>query len=377
VASARFRTATGDTVRVRRWGHTGAQAERALIKALKETVATAGDDLSPRTRVRDLADYWLRTEVEPSERAYNTKSRYAQTVKNQIKPGLGGLMVREATTAVIDRFLKAATARYGDETARGCKTVLSGMFGMAARFDLIPANPVREVSRIAAKKPEVTSLTTAQVQRLRSQLAQDAKSVRGDLPDVIGVMLATGCRVGEAIALRWQDVDLKAGTATITGKIIRKTGQGLFREDTTKGKKTTRLQLPDWAVEMLKARTARRLPGGEHGLVFPTADAEPREVRTIEHQWMAFRLRHPEWKDVPTRYFRKTVGTTTAEALGEAAAAAQLAHSDPAVTRRHYIATPDQGPDVREALKGFSIQSGQFPVSPNPLTRHRPPAIGL
>ncbi|MDR1189160.1 MAG: hypothetical protein LBK95_17205, partial [Bifidobacteriaceae bacterium] len=48
VASARFRTATGDTVRVRRWGPTGAQAERALIKALRETVATAGDDLSPR-----------------------------------------------------------------------------------------------------------------------------------------------------------------------------------------------------------------------------------------------------------------------------------------------------------------------------------------
>jgi hypothetical protein len=106
----------------------------------------------------------------------------------------------------------------------------------------------------------------------------------------------------------------------------------------------------------------------------PGPSASP--VTTAKHQRMVFRLRHTEWRDVPTRYFRKTVGTTTAQALGETAAEAQLAHSDPAVTGRHHIATSDQGPDVREALKGFSIQSGQFPVTPNPPTRHRPPAMG-
>jgi integrase len=371
VASARYRTSTGDTVRVRRWAATGAKAERTLIDALKGMVATGDGDLSPTTRLRDLADYWHRTQIEPSNRAYNTKERYAQAIKNQIKPGVGGLMIREATTAAMDRFLQATIKKHGEETARGCRTVLSGMLGMAVRFDIIPANPIREVSRITPQKAEVQALTAEQVRQLREQLAQDNKALRGDLPDVIGVMLATGCRVGEAVAVRWDDVDLEAGTLTITGKIIRKKGVGIVREDITKGKKTTRLHLPDWAADMLKARAKRKLPGGDHNLVFPTANATPREVRTIEHQWMMFRVRHTEWAGVTTRRFRKTVGTATARALGAEAAAQQLAHSDPALTRRRYIEEPDEGPDVRSALEGFSIQSGQFPVTSNPLTRNQ------
>jgi integrase len=152
---------------------------------------------------------------------------------------------------------------------------------------------------------------------------------------------------------------------------------GLVREDTTKGKKTTRLHLPEWAVDVLKARATRPLPGGEHGLVFPSANATPREVRTVEHQWMMFRVRHPEWSDVTTRWFRKTVGTATARALGAEAAAQQLAHSNPALTRERYIEKPDEGPDVRKALNGFGIQSGQFPVTPNPITRPSGPALSL
>jgi integrase len=377
VASARFRNATGDTVRVRRWRATGAQAERALVAAFKQITASGGDDLGPTTRLRDLADYWFRTQIEPSDRAYNTKERYAQTIKNQIKPGVGGLMLREATTASMDRFLQAVVKKHGEETASGCRTVLSGMLGLAARFDVIPANPVREVTRITPKKQEVKALTDQQVRLLRQQLAEDKKALRGDLPDVIGVMLATGCRVGEAIAVRWDDIDLEAGTLTITGKVIRKKQVGIVREDTAKGKKTTRLHLPDWAVEMLQARAQRKLPGGADNLVFPTVNATPREVRTIEHQWMAFRTRHPEWAGITTRQFRKTVGTATARALGAEAAAQQLAHSDPALTRERYIEKPDEGPDVRAALKGFRVQSGQFPVTSNPLTANRQPAHSL
>ncbi|MDR1428541.1 MAG: tyrosine-type recombinase/integrase [Bifidobacteriaceae bacterium] len=237
------------------------------------------------------------------------------------------------------------------------------MLGLAVRFDIIPANPLREVTRIVAKKSEVKALDATQVRLLRQQLSQDVKAIRGDLPDVIGLMLATGGRVGEVIAVRWQDVDLDAGTVAITGKIIRRGSDGLVREDTTKGHKTTKLTLPEWAVAMLKDRAAKHLPGGPMGLVFPTANAGPREVRTIEHQWMMFRHRHPEWRDVTAHRFRKTVGTATAEALGAEAAATQLAHSNPELTRQRYIAKPNQGPDIRQAPGGFALPPSRPPTS--------------
>lgn len=41
-----------------------------------------------------------------------------------------------------------------------------------------------------------------------------------DLLDVVDVMLATGCRISEALALRWQDVDLDARKLAITGAVV-------------------------------------------------------------------------------------------------------------------------------------------------------------
>ena len=46
-------------------------------------------------------------------------------------------------------------------------------------------------------------------------------------------MLATGARIGEILALRWKDVDLAATvpTVTISGTVVRVTGQGMTIQD--------------------------------------------------------------------------------------------------------------------------------------------------
>ncbi|MEU4245034.1 tyrosine-type recombinase/integrase [Actinoplanes sp. NPDC026619] len=38
--------------------------------------------------------------------------------------------------------------------------------------------------------------------------------------DLFDLLLATGCRIGEACALRWQDVDLDASTLTVAGTMV-------------------------------------------------------------------------------------------------------------------------------------------------------------
>ncbi|MDR0626550.1 MAG: hypothetical protein LBG11_04695 [Bifidobacteriaceae bacterium] len=67
-----------------------------------------------------------------------------------------------------------------------------------------------------------------------------------------------------------------------------------------------------------------------------------------------YRDRHPEWKSVTPKTFRKTVGTAIDRAANSKDAAAQLTHSSDAVTKRHYIEKSDAGPDNTAILEAFA-----------------------
>ncbi|MEU4386806.1 tyrosine-type recombinase/integrase [Promicromonospora sp. NPDC023805] len=133
--------------------------------------------------------------------------------------------------------------------------------------------------------------------------------------------------------------------------MVREQGVRLFRQDNTKGKKSRGHLVPKFAMTMLERRAAE-VPPGELDLVFPSARGL-REVTTVDKQWRKFRERHSEWSWITPHTFRKSVGTAVDRGADIAAAAAQLGHSDSAITARHYIMTAAVGPDHREILEQF------------------------
>lgn len=77
------------------------------------------------------------------------------------------------------------------------------------------------------------------------------------MADIVDLMLATGARIGEILAVRWEDVDLAAEhpTVTICGTIDFLKGKGFFRQEWTKSDAGFRtVILPRFAVGMLLAR---------------------------------------------------------------------------------------------------------------------------
>jgi integrase len=67
--------------------------------------------------------------------------------------------------------------------------------------------------------------------RLRklAHLDGDSVAARKDLPDLCRWMLSTGIRIGEALAVSWEEVDLDGGTVVPP---IRLKGVGLVRKGT-------------------------------------------------------------------------------------------------------------------------------------------------
>ena len=98
----------------------------------------------------------------------------------------------------------------------------SQMFAMAVRHDAIATNPMREVRPVARRRRNIQVLSLEQARTLlkltaahRDGRARDAcgslvggRARTPDLHDLVLLLLATGMRIGEALALQWSDLDL-------------------------------------------------------------------------------------------------------------------------------------------------------------------------
>ncbi len=168
-------------------------------------------------------------------------------------------------------------------------------------------------------------------------------------------MLATGCRIGEVLALRWGDLELDSDqpTLTVSGTIKTETGKGTYRKPTPKSEASQRtIVLPPFAVELLWTRREFSTPN-DLDAVFSTRNGTWHQVVNIERRWRQIRKDTGfEW--VTPHTFRKTVATLISEATSSELASRQLGHSSSQVTRDHYIAKPQVSADLSALLQSLA-----------------------
>lgn len=360
-AMCRFRDFDGVTRKVEARSTTGAKAERELIAKLQDRAAPAGQDIHSSMRVSALVPIWW-AEFEDKDRAINTRRRYRETLDLHILPGVGSLRIRECTVSALDRFLKALRASSGDGAAKVAKSVLSGVLALAVRHGAMDSNPLRDVAPVPTKRSTVRALTVNEVVALRAGLAawqseeQPNRRHRRttDLLDVVDLMLATGCRISEALALRWSDVNLgETPTVTIAGAVIVDPDRGVVLQDHPKssGSRQT-YRLPQFAVNMLLRRQVEQLEGNSYDVVFPSSTGTLRDPSNFRKQWRTARQALGfEW--VTPHTFRKSVGTILANTQGLAAASRQLGHSNEQITAKHYVQRLAEAPDMSQVLEAF------------------------
>ena len=258
-AVANYRDFDGITRRVEASGRTATAASQNLRMALQNrSLAGQHGELTAMSRFSDAAQLWLSkvdTMVQDGTRSPGTVETYRRQLRNHVLPALGEVRLGEATTPLVDKVIGKIKADVSAATAKSCRSVVSGVMGLAVRYGAIAANPVREVERIESKpKREPRALTTAERVKLIEQLWGDEKARRRDLPDLVFFMLATGSRIGEALAVVWSQVDFDAGTVQIANTLIRVKGEGLLRKRTKSRAGSVTLPLPFSAVALLRRR---------------------------------------------------------------------------------------------------------------------------
>jgi integrase len=142
---------------------------------------------------------------------------------------------------------------------------------------LLAFNPCDAVTAPRPERREMQTLSVEQVQRL-------FESSTDDRWHALWILLGTaGMRLGEASALKWEDINPAAGTLTVRRALQRQRGKGLVLVEPKTPRSRRTIHLPDCAVEALRRHRARqaeaRLAAGpawqDQGLVFSTLTGGP------------------------------------------------------------------------------------------------------
>jgi integrase len=196
---------------------------------------------------------WLVDVVKPSA-SHRTYSTNAQQVHDHIAPTLGRIKLKDLRKTHIDRlYREKLDSGLSPSTVRRVHAVLHRALEEAVKGDLIPRNPAAHANKPKVKQEEIEPLNA-------SQAAAFLKAARGDRFEALYILcLMCGLRQGEALALRWQDIDLDEGKLRVNRQLQRVRGGGGLRFSEPKNASRRTVGLPQRAVSALKSHRRRQL----------------------------------------------------------------------------------------------------------------------
>ncbi len=172
----------------------------------------------------DFATEWTETYVRTNNKSSEVK-RKAAILNNHLVPFFGKLKLGDVTTQTIERFKggqKSKTFRgkpIGAKTINNHLSVLNKVLKCAHEWGYIKKLP--SVQWLKSQAPKIDFLKESEIKKLLS----DEKEPRWNLMALMAVR--TGMRIGELLALHWEDVDLETGHICIrrnkAGKKIEST----------------------------------------------------------------------------------------------------------------------------------------------------------
>ncbi len=227
-ARSRYRDSDGVTRIVQRVGPAdefdqhGKLAEDALIEALNERRPSGGaDEINLSTLVISLVELHLTRLVEDG-RSVRTLDTYRYDV-GKLAKFIGEYEWGRRRLPWLDAALRSMRTAHGPAMARRARTLLRGALQLAVMSNVLGANPVRDVQSIKSKgQPQgAEALTGDQLRALLGKLRTSESCQRRDLVDPITLLIATGLRRSELLALRWTDFDDATGHLSVAGKVVR------------------------------------------------------------------------------------------------------------------------------------------------------------
>ena len=182
------------------------------------------------TTYQELAKLWWESYKETL--SPNSQQTIEGFIRNHLLPPFGDYKLDKLTRPIIQTQVND----WADKANKGVKgafkdykylsNINKTILQYAVTMGLIEANPARDivVPRLKKReKKEIKHFNNQQVKQFLGYLDSLDQSNYANLFDTVlyKLLLATGCRIGEALALEWDDIDLENATISVTKTVNR------------------------------------------------------------------------------------------------------------------------------------------------------------
>ncbi len=337
-------------------------AQKELRRLMGEADKGVLVDPNKVTVAEHVRDWIKRARISP-----RTREGYERICELRIVPHIGSVKLQRLRPAQIEAWHTTLLERGGEgdkplsaQTVQHAHRLLHAAVKNACKNEILAKNVVAVHSAPAVSSPDIDWLRQDQIPVLLRKLEGHS------LFHIAVLALATGCRRGELLALRWRNLDLDAMAVTIEESLEQTKGQLRFKEPKTRSGKRT-LSLPPNAVAIMRQHRAKqgelRLAlglgaAGPDDLVFSRFDGEafqPVKPNDLSRDW----ARTVKALDAPKVSFhglRHTVASLLIAGGHDVVSVARhLGHRDGTVTLKRYSHFFKAKDDAAAALIGAAL----------------------
>ncbi len=261
-------------------GKTKGETRAALNKARADAASGLVFDAQD-LRLGEYLDRWLTDSVRDTVRQ-RTWERYEQIARAHLKPTLGRVKLKALTPAhVRGLYREKLDAGLASRTVQYIHTTLSKALKDAVTDGLISRNVAKGVKAPRPAKKEIHPLSPDQARAFLD-------AARGDRLEALYIVAVhRGVRQGELLGLKWEDVNLEAGTLQVR-RTLSLTRDGHVFELPKNGKGRS-IELTQDSADALRGHLEHQLweiealgdDYQDQGLVFPGERGQPMRPYTL------------------------------------------------------------------------------------------------
>ena len=162
--------------------------------------------------IETAASKWLK--MKASVVKSSSYDRLEATVQNQILPFFGQLRLDELDPTCVQDWIDELADSFSYSTLTKAFQSLNAIIDYAVLHNLIPVNHIRDRAVLPRNNGrnlrDIVTFTPAECERIvKSSYEKNELGETDPRAPLLPFLLNTGLRIGEALALRWNDIDLK------------------------------------------------------------------------------------------------------------------------------------------------------------------------
>jgi integrase len=327
----------------------GMREAEAALDSLRDRMRKGERVLPSKVTFGEYAETWLDAQTQLRPR---TTEAYRWALDRHLLPRFEHRKLSTLTENDATDLIAAMRAKgYAGSTIRSALLPLSRVLAHAARRGLVPTNPIDRLER--GERPRTSRGEMRCLDREGIAALLDAADDPG-VRTLLALSVSAGLRQGEALGLRWADLDLSANVLRVRWQL----GRDGTRVEPKTPQARREVDLAPSLVAMLREHRLRSLHSGQGDPVFSSADGSPfhylrvgRALRTIADRAGLNGDGRPKlrWHDL-----RHTAASLlVAEGLNVVYVSRQLGHANPSITLTvyaHLFARSEHAERARSAM---------------------------